>query len=83
MSGLAEGRAGLEQKVSLTYIYHGFMHFTYSIILKSPSGSSPKSHFRQFKQRQATASLSTWKDGRKKKILPEIALKHTSVSLFQ
>lgn len=40
------------------------MHFTYSIILKSPSGSSPKSHFRQFKQRQATASLSTWKDGR-------------------
>lgn len=42
------------------------MHFTYSIILKSPSGSIPKSHFRQFKQRQATASLSTWKDGRKK-----------------
>lgn len=87
MSGLADtdGRAGLEQKVSLTYIFRVLMHFTYSVIFKSPSGSSPKSHFRQFKETgdHKSVYLERWEIYTEKKILPEIALKHTSVILFQ
>lgn len=52
------------QKVLLTYKHCRLLHSTHTVILKSALGPSPKSHWEQFKLRQATANLTTWADGK-------------------
>lgn len=42
-----------------------------TVILEFLLGPGPRLHLEQFKQRQETASLATWADGRFSKMSPE------------
>lgn len=57
-------RGACRAQVLLTYKHRRLLHSTHTVILKSVLGPSPKSHWKQFKLRQATTNLTTWASGK-------------------